>query len=249
MQGGKLLHLSRPRDAENAGIAMIPQELIYFKDLSVAENICVGRYPGRFGLTSQAKMNRYAAEQLARYDVAIEPSQRMKNLKIASLQLVEIVRALAIASPIILLDEPTATLNDAESADLHRILKRLTAAGVGVLYISHRMDEVYRFAPRPCAAQRRARRMVNTPETTPHELVAHMLGYEAGILATTPAAPGPRQEILSLVGWRRTNFPLLDDLNLSVASGEVVALFGRRGSGHEVVADGLAGRRRDIDGP
>jgi ABC-type sugar transport system ATPase subunit len=237
-----------PRDALAAGLAFIPQELAYVPDLSVAENIVLGQWPGRSGRTTPAAIHARAQAVCDRYGIHFDLDAPMRQLKLAERQLVEIVKALMREARMIVLDEPTAALNEQESAALFAILRRLNDQGVGVLYISHRMDEVYRFSDRVDVLRNgRCVASVRPKETTPTQLIAHMLGQEKqnftrGDTARTGTAA------LQLRNWRSSGLPALDDVNLEVQAGEIVGLYGVRGSGADAIAEGLAGVNRAISG-
>jgi len=126
----------------------IPQELAYVPHLTVAENILLGRWPSWGGFTTRGAAIRRAREECAQFSIAMDVRRSMASLMLADRQIVEIVKALARRARLIVLDEPTASLSDQESRVLFDILGRLTRDGVGVIYISHRMDEVYRFSDR-----------------------------------------------------------------------------------------------------
>lgn len=246
--GGVEVTFAAPRDALAAGLAFIPQELAYVPELTVAENIVLGQWPMRLGLTTPGAIRKTALAVCDRYGIHFDLDTDMRHLKLAERQLVEIVKALMRDARMIVLDEPTAALNEQESATLFAILRRLNAEGVGIIYISHRMDEVYRFSDR-VDVLRNGRRVASVPpqETTPAVLIAHMLGQEkedfsrAGTTREGPVS-------LRVLGWRSAGLPALDDISIDVREGEIVGLYGVRGSGADLIAEGLAGLRRDIEG-
>lgn len=237
-----------PRDALAAGLAFIPQELAYLPHLSVAENIVLGQWPGRSGLTTPAAIRARAQGACDRFGIHLDLDTEMRHLKLAERQLVEIVKALLRDARMIVLDEPTAALNDQESAALFSILRRLNGKGVGIVYISHRMDEVYRFSDR-VDVLRNGRRVASVPpqQTTPAQLIAHMLGQEKEEF-TRGATIRQGASALSLRNWRSSGLPSLDDVNIDVQAGEIVGLYGVRGSGADLVAEGLSGLHREISG-
>src|SRR5713226_9522771 len=136
------------RDAANAGIAVIYQELSLVKDLSVAENIFLGREPRRFGIINWEKLYSRAQKLLNDLHLAIDPLTPVRNLGIGQQQLVEIAKALSQDARIVVLDEPTAALTDSEVETLFGILNSLRARGVAMIYISHKLDEVFRIGDR-----------------------------------------------------------------------------------------------------
>jgi ABC-type sugar transport system ATPase subunit len=162
---------------------------------------------------------------------------------------VEVLKALTRQAKLIVLDEPTASLNERESTRLFAVLKVLARQGVGVIYISHRMDEVYRFSDR-IQVLRNGRLVASVAPNScsPADLIAHMLGNEQDEVAQSQAPSGPTEPALQVRGWTCAGTARLSAINLIVNKGEVVGLFGLRGCGAELVAEGLSGLRPDIQG-
>jgi ABC-type sugar transport system ATPase subunit len=240
--------LQSPRDALAQGVAFIPQELAYVPELTAAENIVLGQWPNQGGLTSAKAIRRRAEAEVARFGLDVDVRQRMSNLKLADRQLVEILKALARKARLILLDEPTASLTDAESQVLFRVLRNLCEQGVGVVYISHRMDEVFRFSDRVDVLRNGALvRSAPTATATPADLIAAMLGQAAEQYEST-GTEGTGNPLISLENWTSDVAPQLQRLNITVRAGEMVGLFGIRGSGTDLVAEALAGRADHVDG-
>ena len=247
---GKQLSFNSPRDALRHGIAFIPQELAYVPRLSVAENILLGQWPSWGGVTSKAAILARAREECRRFGIKLDVDRLMVTLKLADRQIVDIVKALARNAKLILLDEPMAALSEQESLTLFNILKQLAQEGVGIIYISHRMDEVYRFSDR-VDVLRNGDLVASVPpsQTTPQQLIAYMLGQEKEkfTLESNPVGAGA-QAVVELRGWTREGIPPLSGVNLWVGRGEIVGLFGLRGSGTDLIAEGLAGLHPDING-
>ncbi|RIK39443.1 MAG: D-xylose ABC transporter ATP-binding protein [Chloroflexi bacterium] len=245
---GRPVSFRSPRDALRHGIAFIPQELAYVPYLTVGENIMLGQWPSWHGLTSHALTLRRAREASERIGIDLDVERLMVSLKLAERQIVEIVKALSRDARMIVLDEPTASLSEQESRTLFAILERLTGEGVGVIYISHRMDEVYRFSDR-VDVFRNGELVASVPpsQTTPAELIAHMLGQEKeefvhGTRTST------EQSVIELRDWKRAGIPNLAGVSLAVGQGEIVGVYGVRGSGAELVAEGLGGLHPEISG-
>src|SRR4051812_4836648 len=142
--GGEPAEFLSPRDAQAAGVGIIHQELQLMNHLTVAQNIFIGREPrGRLGLfLDEDKLNIAAREILSRMHVNLDPRAMVGELTVASQQMVEIAKALSFDSRVLIMDEPTSALNDAEIAELFRIIRELKSRGVGIVYISHKMDEL-----------------------------------------------------------------------------------------------------------
>lgn len=247
---GAPLTMRSPRDALKNGISFIPQELAYLPNLSVAENIMLGRWPSTGGFTSPDVVQRHARAEVQKFGVELDVSRRMATLSLAERQIVEVLKTLTRKAKLIVLDEPTASLNERESASLFTVLKVLAQKGVGVIYISHRMDEVYRFSDRVQVLRNGQLVASVAPSAcSPGELIAYMLGKEKDeVLQSLGPTNGRLEPALQIRGWSYAGTPRLSSVNLTVHKGEIVGLFGLRGCGAELVAEGLAGLRRDIHG-
>src|SRR6266480_783804 len=145
---GSARRFANVRESEHAGIAVIFQELSLVKELTVAENIFLGREPRRFGIINWEKLYSRAQKLLDELHLQIDPRTPVINLGIGQQQLVEIAKALSQNARILVLDEPTAALTDAEVEILFGILNRLRSRGVAMIYISHKLDEVFRISDR-----------------------------------------------------------------------------------------------------
>jgi len=251
---GRAAKFASPRDALARGIAFIPQELACVPDLSVADNILLNQWPTIWGLTTRAAAIRAAQAECRRYGLDLgDLNRRMGDLKLADRQIVEIVKALSRRAKLIVLDEPTAALSEAESKTLFTILDNLNQESVAVLYISHRMDEVFQFSHQVAVLRNgRLAALRVSAQTNAQELIADMLGQtprqQIASHADTRTADAQRHAdpALALEAWSLPNS--LHDISFSVAQGEVVGLYGLRGSGVDVVAEGLGGLRPEIHG-
>lgn len=246
---GELVSFHSPRDALREGIAFIPQELAYVPHLTVAENILLGRWPSWHGLTSTTASLRRARQECRRYEIALDAGRTMASLKLADRQIVEIIKALTRNARLIVLDEPTASLSEQESRALFQVLGRLTDEGVGIVYISHRMDEVYDFSDRVVVFRNgELVASVAPTATTPAQLIAYMLGQEKDEFVQPSPEIRRGRPVAELGAWTRQGQPSLAGVSMSVNSGEIVGLYGLRGSGAELIAEGLSGLRPDIRG-
>jgi ribose transport system ATP-binding protein len=240
----ELLHVTSPRAALRAGIAYIPQELAYLPNLTVAENLLVGRWPSRLGFTNKVAVRREAIRLADRFGIQLDVHKPIVEMALAERQLVEILKALARNAKVLTLDEPTASLTSEEAMNLFRVLRNLAATGVAIIFISHRLDEIFEIADRIVVLRNGAVVAVTpTAETTPLQLIDHMLGAEAASADRTLGGRSTGEEpVLRVQGWSRPGWPRITDLSLELRKGEVLGLFGQRGSGADLVADGLGGR-------
>ncbi|KRB78481.1 hypothetical protein ASE01_04250 [Nocardioides sp. Root190] len=246
---GREIAPGSPRDSLLRGIALIPQELAYVPQLTVAENVMLNRLPGRHGLTSRRAVVAAAAALMERLGLWVDPSTPMARLGVSDQQIVEIVKALGRESRLLILDEPTAALTEDEAAQLYRLLGEQRAQGIGIVVVSHHLDQVRRFVDRIDVFRDGARVFSGPPSAAgPAELIAHMLG--PGVEDAGPArrtgSPGP--SILDVTGWSTPGRSGLRDVSINVRQGEVVGVYGLRGSGVVALAEGLGGRRRDVHG-
>lgn len=247
---GQPLRLRSPREAIEAGMSYIPQELEYLPNLTVADNLLVGRWPNRHGFTNR-KLARAEAEGLAaRFGISLDVRRPITEMGLAERQLVEILKALARETSVLILDEPTAALTSDESKNLFRVVRGLAAADVGVIFISHRIDEVMDVAHRILVLRNGiVAADIEAAVTTPREVIRAMLGTE---LRTSSAASasgeGARPVVLRLDGWTRLGLPNIVDANLELREREILGLFGVRGSGADLIAGALGGRVGGFEG-
>ncbi|MEG1605872.1 MAG: ATP-binding cassette domain-containing protein, partial [Clostridia bacterium] len=141
---GHISSVQSPKEAQHKGIAMIHQELNNVLEMTVAENIFLGREPVRWGLLDRRRMNQDARKALAPIKLDIDPDTKMKCLSCAQMQMVEIAKAISYKARIIIMDEPTSAISDKEVDALFAIIAMLRTQGVGIVYISHKMNEVFR---------------------------------------------------------------------------------------------------------
>jgi rhamnose transport system ATP-binding protein len=237
---GHPVTLATPAAARDAGIAVIYQEPTLFPDLSVAENIYMGRQPLVAGRRiDRRKMLADAAGLFGRLGVRLDPGRICRGLSIADQQLVEIAKALSLEARVIVMDEPTAALSAAEVARLFEVVRTLRAGGSAVLFISHRLEEVFEICQRVTVM--RDGRHVLTSELagmTTDDLVRAMVGRQmAERTAGERSAPGDT----ILTAERLTREGVFTDVSLQVRAGEIVALAGLVGSGRSEVARAIFG--------
>jgi rhamnose transport system ATP-binding protein len=234
--------LSGPAEARDAGIAVIYQEPIQFPDLTVAENIFVGRQPLRAGRRiDTAAMNAEAAAIFDRLGVPLDPGRIARGLSIAEQQIVEVAKALSLDANVIVMDEPTAALSAVEVERLFRVVDTLRAGGGAVLFISHRLEEVFGLCQRVTVL--RDGHFVMSRELAglnADDLVRAMVGRE--LEEHVPREQSIGQPVLRVE--RLTREGVFVDVSFEVRAGEIVALAGLVGAGRSEVARAIFG----IDG-
>ncbi len=238
---GSPVALSSPRDALARGIGLVHQEMLAFPNLSVTANIFAGReITGRFGRLREAEMRARATELLARLHLPVSPDAPVDRLPLAYRQLLQVARALAFDCRTLALDEPTTSLTAGETDHLFRILDDLTRHGVTLIYVSHRLPEVFRVCNRITAL--RDGGYVATFErdaVTTDTVVQAMVGRVLGARVDVPRAKADGPPALAID--HLTRVPCFEDVSLSIASGEIVALFGLVGSGRTELLETLVG--------
>lgn len=248
---GRAVSFSAPRDALAAGVALIPQELAYVPAMSIADNIMLNRWPGAAGIVTRKRVLVEATAACERVGIDLGDLRRpMTQLRLAERQLVEIVKAITRDARIIVLDEPTAALSQEESNRLFAIIDKLNKSGVGILYVSHRMDEVYNFSHR-VVVLRNGRKVADlvTRQSTHAELIAHMLGHEH-VVSVNEDAPDPDAvaPAVEVSGWSLSGLPSITDVAFKIAPTEILGVYGLRGSGADLIAEGFGGMRPDLAG-
>ena len=233
---GSVRRFASVRESEKAGIAVIYQELSLVKDLNVAENIFLGREPRRFGVINWEVLYSRAQKLLNDLHLEIDPRTPVLNLGIGQQQLVEIAKALSQEARIVVLDEPTAALTDAEVETLFGILNKLRDRGVAMIYISHKLDEVFRISERITVL--RDGRTVGTDLTSAldePQVIAKMVGREVGQIF--PEAKHDRGDVVFEARNVTVEDPgvpgklLVDKVGFAARKGEVLGIAGLMGSG------------------
>ncbi|WP_269585084.1 ATP-binding cassette domain-containing protein [Roseibium sp. Sym1] len=248
---GHRVKIETPQDAIAAGIRLMPQELSVHPDLTVAENICIADLPRRRFLgmpwIDRGDMERTAADYLDRLGLGhIDPHTRMGSLSLPQQRIVEIARALVGDARVLIMDEPTATLAEAEVRTLFEVIERLRLQGVTIIYISHYLDEVFRLCDRIVVLRDGdVRGNFSTAETDQDTVLTAMLGSELGQLYPEKAGDLSHNEpILSVEGMSLPG--AFQDVSFQVRRGEVFGVFGLVGSGAEQIGRALYGGRSQV---
>ncbi|HKW49695.1 MAG TPA: sugar ABC transporter ATP-binding protein [Gemmatimonadaceae bacterium] len=240
---GREVDFHTPRQSQGAGIAVIHQDLVTLPALSVAENLLMGRMPARSGWLDRTAMRLAADEQLAQVGLEIDPRTPMRDLSLSQQQLVEIARALSAGARLLVMDEPSSALTEYEAQRLLELVRRVRSRGVAVLYVSHRMAEVFAIADRITVYRDGAYvGTVAVAVTTPGAVISMMVGRDLAV-STVPKAPrDPEETILEVRGLARRD--ALRDVSLTVRRGEIVGLAGLVGAGRSEVARAIFGADR-----
>jgi ABC-type sugar transport system ATPase subunit len=236
-------------DSRGAGVAIVHQELSLFPNLTVGENIGLGRTPrNRFGLTDHRAARAFAVGALERVGFAIDPDRPVSALGAAERQLVEVAKAIATTPKLLILDEPTSSLEQGEVALLHGAVQRLTAEGTAVVFVSHRLDEVFQFSDL-IAVMRTGALVASGPagEWDEERLIRTMVGREIEQLYPPrgTAAPSDGGPVLELDGITGAG---VHDVTIAVAPGRIVGVSGLEGHGQHAVAELATGVRTPVSG-
>ncbi len=237
---GEELKAGDTRAALEAGIALVHQELSLVEEMTVAENILLGSTPTRAGLIKTGELKRIAAEALDEIGVSVDLDEPIGRLSVALRQFVEIARAVARKPRVLILDEPTATLTPTETDYLLDMLQRLSRRGLAIIYISHRIPEIFRICDRVTVL--RDGRHVDTAaisDTRPQDLVDQMVGRQLALDLQTHRVPAePGAVVLQARGIRA---PGVDGVDLEVRAGEIVGLGGLVGAGRTELVRAIIG--------
>lgn len=243
---GKEIAFASPKDAQNSGISIIYQEFNLIPELSVAKNIFLGREPkNKWRLIDTPLLNQRSKALLSDLEADIDIQIKVKDLAVAQQQMVEIAKALSLNADILVMDEPSAVVSGRELDSLFRIIRSLKQSGKTIIYISHRIDEIFQIADRTTVLKDgKLVGRVKTKDVDKPKIVNMMVGRS--LTETFPAREqGEKKEILALQNVRRGN--LLKNVSLKVYSGEILGLAGLVGSGRSEVARVIFGAS-DMDG-
>lgn len=244
---GRPISLRTPLEAKSHGVVLIHQELSLVYELTVAENVFLGELPRRLlGLVDWKRLHDDTRRILTRLGCDFAPDTRVARLSIAKKQMVEIARALTVDAKVVIFDEPTASLTDQEKVVLFDVIADLKAQGVGIVYISHRMEEIFRISDRIsvlrdgtyCAT-------LEAAQTDEDEVTRLMIGRSLDYSRNreTPATGETVLEVEDLACGT-----LFQDVSFSVRAGEVVGFYGLIGAGRTEIAETLFGLRRPTAG-
>jgi ABC-type sugar transport system ATPase subunit len=238
--GGEQLDPGDTRAALDAGVSLVHQELSLVPEMTVAENILLGSTPTRAGFINTKEQRRIAAAALQETGVSVDLDEPIARLSVALRQFVEIARAVARGPRVLILDEPTATLTPAETDYLLDMLKRLAGQGLAIIYISHRIPEIFAICDRVTVLRDgHLVTGVDICDTTPEAVVQHMVGRDLQLdLQSRREDPDIGEVVLSARGLRA---PGVNDVDLDVRAGEIVGLGGLVGAGRTELVRAMLG--------
>ena len=237
---GKEVNYKNPQEAEKAGIVFIYQELNVMFDLTVEENLFMGKeIHGKFGICDKKAMQKKAQEALNILGVNISPKTVMAELSVGQQQMVEICKALMADAKVIIMDEPTAALTQSETVALFKVIESLRKKGVSMVYISHRMEEIFELCDRITVLRDGSYIGVkNIPETNMNEIVKMMIGREIGERYPSRNVKIGKEVLKVKELTRKGTF---HDVNFSVRAGEVLGVSGLMGSGRTEIMQAIFG--------
>jgi monosaccharide-transporting ATPase len=249
---GRSISPASPLAAQKLGISTVYQEVNLIPAMSVAENVFIGRLPTRFGFIQRRRLNQEAEEALARLDVHLDVSQPLQSYSIALQQMVAIARSLSMSARVLILDEPTSSLDAAEVARLFDALRRLKAQGLAIVFVTHFLDQVYAISDRITVLRNGKLVGESLARNLPRlELVARMVGKDVSELTSpqerrTQAADEAGKVFVEVRGLHRRQ--AIEPIDFEIRRGEVVGLAGLLGSGRTETAQLLFGADRHDGG-
>lgn len=244
---GKLRHITGTSQALQMGISMIHQELNPVLYRPIMENIWLGREPkNRLGLVDHKKMFEKTRKLLESIDLTENPGTRMVELTVAKMQMIEIAKAISYDAKLIIMDEPTSSLTDREISRLFNIISRLKKQNVAVIYISHKMDEIYRISDRITVFRDGATIGTRAAGDLPmNDMIGMMVGREVDeLFSKKPSSPG--EVMLEVKGL--SSKKMFQDVSFTVRRGEILGMAGLVGAGRTEVAETVFGMRRATKG-
>ncbi len=237
---GRRVHIRSPLDARALGIAAIYQELSLFPNMSVAENIFISRLPKRQGLpmVNWPRLREEARHALGTIGARFDPSARVGDLSVAGQQMIEIARAVSSDARVIIMDEPTSALSEHEVNTLFQVIAALKQRGVGIIYITHRLEEVFQVADR-ITVLRDGKHVGDLPisEADKEKVVQMMVGRSLNLFPKEPVPVG--EEVIRVEGFSRHG--AFSDISFSVRKGEILGMAGLMGAGRTEISRAIFG--------
>ena len=243
MLDGKEVNFTSPKQALNNGVAMVHQELNQVRQRNVSDNIWLGKYPTKFGLVDEKKMYDDTKAIFDDLEIPLDPRTKVSTLSVSEMQMVEIAKAVSYNSKILVLDEPTSSLTEKEVAKLFKIIRKLQSRGVGMIYISHKMEEILQISDE-VTIMRDGKYVATTPakELTTDMIIKQMVGRD--LTNRFPEKTNvPGENILEIKDFTAFYQPSLKEVNFSVRKGEVFGIAGLVGAKRTEVLESIFGMR------
>ena len=239
---GKEISFSGPKDALENGIAMVHQELNQCLERNVIDNLFLGRYPTNSGVVDESRMKKKASELFRKLGMTVNLTQPMRNMSVSQRQMCEIAKAISYNSQVIVLDEPTSSLDEEETQRLFAVVRKLKAQGLGVIFVSHFLDQIYELCDRITVLRNGelvgAYAVAELPRV---ELISKMIGKELGDIQSMGKNTALCGDEVLIEADGLSAFGRIQDFDLQIHRGEVVGFAGLLGSGRTETAELLAG--------
>jgi len=246
---GEILFLGQPvnfktsKEALENGISMVHQELNLVRQRSVMDNLWLGRYPLKGIFVDHGKMYRDTKAIFDELDIQIDPREKVSKLSVSEMQMIEIAKAFSYNAKIVIMDEPTSSLSEKEVEHLFKIIQKLKDRGCGIIYISHKMDEIFKICDEITIL--RDGKWINTvpvKDSTMEQIVSMMVGRE--LTQRFPEKSNvPKEVILEVEHLTSLNQPSMQDVSFSLRKGEILGIAGLVGAKRTDVVEGIFGVR------
>lgn len=240
---GNEVNFTSPKQALNNGVAMVHQELNQVRQRNIQDNIWLGKYPTKLGFVDEKKMYDDTKAIFDDLEIPLDPRTKVSTLSVSEMQMVEIAKAVSYNSKILVLDEPTSSLTEKEVAKLFKIIRKLQSRGVGMIYISHKMEEILQISDE-VTIMRDGKFVSTTPakELTTDLIIKQMVGRDL-TNRFPPKTNTPGEGILEIKNFTAFYQPSLTDINFSVRKGEIFGIAGLVGAKRTEVLESIFGMR------
>lgn len=247
MLKGKPAAISSPKEAINNGISMIHQELNAVVNMTISENIFLGRELKKRGFLDKRTMFKESQKALEKIGIQLDPNERMGQLTVSQMQMVEIAKAVSYEAKIVIMDEPTSAISDKEVQSLFKIIAWLKAEGVGIVYISHKMDEIFQLAD-TITVLRDGQTIVTEPASAFNQdsLIAQMVGRELNHIYPPPSERAAGEVVLE--AEQLSNGANFHNVSFQLRRGEILGIAGLMGAGRSELLETIFGMRRATGG-
>ena len=241
---GKEVNFSGPKDALENGVAMVHQELNQCLERNVIDNLFLGRYPkNSLGVVDEGRMKKEASDLFRKLGITVNLTQPMKKMSVSKRQMCEIAKAISYNSKVIVLDEPTSSLTAPEVAKLFKMMRQLKSQGISLIYISHKMDEIFEICDQISVLRDGSLVMTkDSKDTNMNELISAMVGRSLDN-RFPPVDNTPGETILSVQNLSTKYAPKLQNISFDVKKGEIFGLYGLVGAGRTELLETIFGMR------